>query len=231
MNKKKSKKRKVKIIPMTIAVLIVFSFLLLLVYLISLDTKNIFIRGNNLLNDQVIIEAAKLEDYPAFYRHTTSRIAKNIKKLPLVKEVKVKRQFFHVFEITLIEKEILFYDLSKEVYVLDDESTLKENYEDLDYPILLNYISDVVASNFIKNYMQIDKNLRSRISEIRYEPNEYDQNRFLLSMNDGNYVYINIISLDLLKHYDSIYASLEGKKGILYCDSSYAEVCSFEKIP
>ena len=39
-------------------------------------------------------------------------------------------------------------------------------------------------------------------------------------MSDGNHVYVNLINLSKLNNYIEIYASLEGKSGTLYLDSS-----------
>ncbi len=227
---KKKVRRKIKVIPMIITLLIISFLLFILFYLLSLSTRNIFIVGNDLLSDQVIIDQSGLSNYPSFYLHTRMGISKRIKKIDLVENVKVRRKFFNVFEIEVIEKEILFKDSSNN-YILKDGTSLNHNYGNLDIPILLNYVSDIVYPRFIENYAKIERDVRSRISEIKYDPSEYDQNRFLLAMNDGNYVYINLASLELLKHYDNIYASLEGNKGIIYCDSSYAETCSFQKFP
>ena len=60
---------------------------------------------------------------------------------------------------------------------------------------------------------------KNQISEIIYTPSEYDNTRFLLYMNDGNHIYINISKLDNLNYYSEIYPTLNGKKGTLYLDS------------
>ena len=75
-----------------------------------------------------------------------------------------------------------------------------------------------------KNNINID--ILKKVSEIEYSPdikNEkvIDKNRFLLRMNDGNYVYINLANMDNLNKYEEIYATLdENKKGILNLDST-----------
>ena len=69
-------------------------------------------------------------------------------------------------------------------------------------------------------------NLLNKVSEIEYSPdikNEkvIDKNRFLLRMNDGNYIYINLANMDNLNKYEEIYATLDEKqKGILNLDST-----------
>ena len=51
-----------------------------------------------------------------------------------------------------------------------------------------------------------------------YDPNDVDDNRFLLTMSDGNYVYVNISTFYKLNKYVSIRESLPDKNGILYLD-------------
>ena len=65
----------------------------------------------------------------------------------------------------------------------------------------------------------IDRDILIRISEIKYDPTELDNERFLFYMNDANYVYVTLSKIDLINSYNEIYPTLEGKKGILYLDS------------
>ena len=63
------------------------------------------------------------------------------------------------------------------------------------------------------------------ISEIEYYPNDIDKERFILTMNDGNYVYITLYKTYLVNDYIKILSTLENKKGILYLDSgNYFEI-------
>ena len=58
-----------------------------------------------------------------------------------------------------------------------------------------------------------------RISSIKYDPNDVDSGRFLLSMRDGNYVYLSINKFTNINNYIKIIRKFENKKGILYLDS------------
>ena len=66
--------------------------------------------------------------------------------------------------------------------------------------------------------MKIDDNTLNIISEISYTPNDIDKERFLFSMNDGNYVYVTLTKLKNINEYKNIIDSVENKKGILYLD-------------
>ena len=67
--------------------------------------------------------------------------------------------------------------------------------------------------------LEINDETREKISEISYVPNEYDKDRFLLYMDDGNSVYLTLTKFKMFNYYIEVLPQLEGKKGILYLDS------------
>ena len=83
----------------------------------------------------------------------------------------------------------------------------------------MNYITDTIYNEFLDKMSQIDFSILKRISEIKYDPNSVDEERFLFTMNDGNYVYLTLIHLEKINNYVDILKNFENKKGILYLDS------------
>ena len=65
----------------------------------------------------------------------------------------------------------------------------------------------------------IDKAVLSKISDIEYKPNDYDKDRFLLYMDDGNMVYLTLTKFKTINHYIDVLAQLENHKGVLYLDN------------
>ena len=65
----------------------------------------------------------------------------------------------------------------------------------------------------------IDYGIVKRMSEIKYDPNEVDDERFLITMNDGNYVYLTLNKFNKINHYLDIIKEFDNKKGVLYLDS------------
>ena len=59
----------------------------------------------------------------------------------------------------------------------------------------------------------------SKIGAIEYKPNDYDKDRFLLYMDDGNMVYLTLTKFKMINHYNEVLTQLENHKGILYLDS------------
>ena len=52
-----------------------------------------------------------------------------------------------------------------------------------------------------KEIKLVDKSIIDRISEIKYEPSNVDEERFLFTMSDGNYVYITPSRMSLINKY------------------------------
>lgn len=218
MTKKVKKKIRIRILPIII-IIFILTLLFGSVYLLSLiPIKNIYISGNNYLKDQEIIELAKIENYPSFLKTRTKDMKKNIKKSPYVKSVTIKKKILGIVEIQIEEYNILFRKEENNKIVLEDKEELIDN-EKYQVPILLNYIPDTKYDSFIKGMNQVTPSIKNQISEIRYYPNMQDEDRFLLYMNDGNYVYLTLTKFKQINYYEDVLEKLDGKKGILYLDS------------
>lgn len=221
--KKRKKRIKIKgLIKLILFLALVGGILYFLYNLCDTSIKNIYISGNNYLLDQDIIELANLDNYPDFYTTSSNSIEKRIKKNPFIKSVKVKKRLFQKLNIEIEEKRALFiYD--DNIY-FDDKSS-SNNDLSINLPILINYTPDVKFDSLIKKMTKIDFEVLEKVSEIKYDPNEYDEDRFLLYMNDSNLVYLTLTKFDYLNKYNDAVTKLEGKKGILYLDSgNYFEI-------
>ena len=213
--KNKTKKRKIRydrIIIFLIILIIIFSFFS---YFFNLKITNIYILNNNILSDQEIIEFAKLSDYPSTFQNLSFQIEKRIKNNIYVKDVKVTKKWFTQVYIDITENRPLFY------YEYNKKTILSDGRETTDFhsvPTVINYITDSYYDKFIEEMNKLDESILSRISEIKFYPNEVDDNRFLLTMSDGNYVYVNISTFNKLNKYITILESLPKENGILYLD-------------
>jgi len=226
---KKVKKKRIRILPCIVLLLILCFFYLLIKFLYNIPVKNIFIYNNELLNDQEIIDNAGLSNYPKYYSFSKKKIEKTLEQNPYIEKVEIKRSFFHVLKIYVTEYKILLYDYSSNKYILSNGEKIQlNNYSSRGYPTLVNYVSDEVYDKFIKKLNILDNNIINQISEIKYEPSQYDNGRFFLTMNDGNYVYINISNFKSLNLYNQIYPNFEGHVGILYLDSGYGEASEYK---
>jgi len=234
---KKVKKKKIKLLPCIIFIILLGFFYLGIKYYLSIPLKGIIVSGNTLLNDQEIIDEAKLDTYPKYYNFKIKDIEKKLENNLYIKEVEVKRSFFHIIEIKVVEHKILLYDYASNKYILSDSSKVSTNkFKNEGYPTLVNYVSDEVYNRFIMLLNKIKPNILNQISEIKYEPTKYDSGRFLLTMNDGNYVYINltkqknskVYNIEYLNYYNDFYPNFDGHIGILYLDSGYGSASEYK---
>ena len=214
------KKKKLRLLPFLIFILVIAIIVFLVLVLLDTKVKNIIISGNSIISDEEIIQRAGLTDYPSFYKTSTINMRNEIKENPLVKNVDIKRDFYHIFNIKIEEYEILYKREDNGKYVLEnkEEITLDDNIPYM-IPRLINEIPNNKMNSFVKYYKRIDKNIKEKISEIKYNPNEFDKDRFLLYMDDGNSVYLTITKFERLNYYNDVLPELDGRKGYLYLDS------------
>ena len=220
--KVKVKKKKLKVKSILVTIIILLLLILIGIDIVNLPLKNIYISGNNIINDKTIIDLADLENYPSYIKTYFTNIKSKILKNDYVKNVTIKRTLSRKIYIEIEEyNPICIY---KEKLILSSTKAV-ENNNNLDYvPHVINNI-DEIYDKFVIKFNTIEKDILSKISHIEYVPNEVDKERFLLYMTDSNYVYITLSKIDKLNKYNSIVHKLENKKGIIYLDSGdYVEI-------
>ncbi len=220
MAKKVKKKVHIKILPILILLLVIGLIYLIYLYISKLPITNIYITGNNYLSDQEIIELANIENYPSFLLTTSKKIKTNISKNSLISKVSVTKNWWGIVNIEVEEHNILFRQYNdEETLVLDNKNTIKDSNYRYQVSKLLNYVPDNKYNSFIKGMNKVNEDVKLQISEITYVPNDQDKDRFLLYMNDGNYVYLTLTKFKQINYYEDILKKLKGSKGILYLDS------------
>lgn len=222
MTRKVKKKRKLKVRKLFTVIFIFTLILLGLAFLTDVKINNIIVKGNNLYSDWEIIKMAKLDDYPSSLKTLSRNIEKKLEKDNYINEVNVERPSLTKVVINVKENLPLFYYLPVDKTILTDKSETKDNFP---VPTVINYIPDKVYSKFLKAISSVDYDIVKRISEIKYDPNEVDEGRFFLTMNDGNRVYLTLNKFTKIDNYLDIIKEFDNKKGILYLDSGeYFEV-------
>ena len=214
MKKKKNKKKRL------------YKFFLLIIFLglgaviyFYLPIKNIYVTGNTLLSDQEIIELAGIEKYPRLFEFSSKKIENKIKMNNFVEKVKVKKNIFGRIDINIVEYNMLLKDeLDGKIYLSNLEKITPDE-PIIGLPSLINGVDENILKDFLKQLDKISKDVLGKISEIKYTPNEYDDDLFLFYMNDGNYIYITTKRLLHIDKYEDVLKQLDGKKGILYLDS------------
>ena len=216
-------KKKFKLVKFLIVLLMLYIVGFFIYKLFVAKINNIYISNNINLTDQEVIDISGLRDYPSFLFTTKSTIKNRLLKNDLIKGVKVKKKIWGIIEIEVDENEPLFIYKKTEKVILENTKQIDNNNYIL--PTITNEIEEDMLNKLVEKYKDIDNEIKLLISEIEYVPNDIDKERFIFTMNDGNYVYITLYKILSINEYIKILPNLENKKGILYLDSgNYFEI-------
>ena len=225
--KKKGKKKLRSSVKFVFRLLLFITILSLCTYFVlNLRIKNIYIEGNSSVSDVEIINAAGIKNYPKIYRLHKKELIDNISSIPLIKEVKIKRNILGKLTISVTEEKLLFYYKYNNKYITNNGSLLDDNGY-YGYPILINFTPDTIMNKLLEAFDKIDYDIIRMINLIEYTPYKsqdgeiFDDGRFTLYMNDGNTIIIDLVNIKKLNEYMKYFASLglDERSGYLYLDT------------
>lgn len=227
----KQKKKKLKKKGFIVIVLALYLAIMAFYYVYKMPVKNVIVKGNNIVSDTEIIKLAGMDNTTKLFFLNKGKVLNDIKSNPVIKNVVLKRNFNGDATIIVEENKVLFYNQLNKTYVLSNNQEIENIDNILGIPVLINYVPSEVYSGLIAKMSDVEDNIIKHISEIEYSPlqimdkdkDEYvtvDSERFLLRMNDGNYVYINLPNFEKLSRYEQYYVTIgDNKKGIFELDS------------
>ena len=220
LKQKKKKRLKLKYGRILLLFMIVILIGYVIYFVFTRRITNFYIFGNVYFSDQEILEMAKLENYPAMMKYSTKEIEKRLEKNIYIQKASIKKKSLHEMRITIKENRPLFYNKSNRKTVLEDGSEVSEMFS---VPILINYVPKDKYEMLVEKMKEIESDILNRVSEIKYDPNDVDEYLFLLSMTDGNYVYLTLPKFDVINKYVEISKEVikkhGNKKGVFYLDS------------
>ena len=221
MSKKIVKKTKIKIFNILLFLFVLIGLFFVGKIISEEPIHNIVIKGTTYLKDDYILELGNIKNYPKFLFLKSNDVSKKITKSEYIEKCTIKKKWGYILELNIEENKPLFYDMNKEKIILENNRESKEDSISKSFrvPRLLNYVPDQKYEKFIKGMTNIKQDTLSKISDIEYQPNEYDKDRFLLYMDDGNMVYLTLTKFKMINQYNNVLSQLEGHKGILYLDS------------
>ena len=164
---------------------------------------------------------AGIKNYPSFILTSSKAMKNKLLKSSYIKKVTIKKECGFILEIDIDEAKPLFYNVTSNKYVLSNKKEVGEESINSNFrvPRLINYVPDNKYNKFFKGMNSVSSAVLSQISDIEYLPNDYDKDRFLLYMDDGNMVYITLTKFKMINHYNEVLTQLDNHKGILYLDS------------
>lgn len=212
-NKKRKKRLRVGRIFLLLIILGIMA--LLFIRFVDIPIRSIYISGNKILTDQEVIEIAQLENYPSFFATFSLSVKQKISKNPYVESVKVNKGLLSV-KIKIREKKVLYIEKEKNEKITSS-SKIKDD-KILCVPYLINKVPEKKEERFIKAMSKIDEDMLCQMSEIKYDPNEIDEDRYYVYMNDGNSVYLTVNKFKKINKYNSILENVGKQNGTLYLD-------------
>lgn len=226
METKVVKRKKLNIARTLVFILIIYIIVCAGIFIYKEPIRHIEIVGNNLLSDAEIIRTASLKDYPPFVSVNRKKIEKKIKKNPLILNAQVSFSWNFTIKIKITDNSPLFIQKLADKVILSDGSSYENDNSFIGLPLLLNEAPEKIIKNLAKSLKDVDKGILYMISEIEYAPsynednNPIDEERFLLTMTDNNFIYITAKKAKLLNKYLDIAAStFNSGRGTLYLDS------------
>ena len=129
--------------------------------------------------------------------------------------MKVYKGIFSI-KIRITEEKVLYIDKNTM-----EKVTLEERIKDdksICAPYLINEVPSDKKAEFNKAMSKINSNIICLMSEIKYDPNEIDKDRYYVNMNDGNGVYLTVNKFNKLNNYNKILENIGRQNGILYLD-------------
>lgn len=205
------KKRKAKRRKKRIRILLIVLIIILIVAFFVSDysrLKSITVSGNNRVERQEIIDAAKInlrQDYTFFT--STDAIGSRVKNVPLIKEVRVSKNLFGNVSIKVVEADPIGQSIINNVlFVIDETGRITKD----ETGRLVNYVQRTPRLNnfdfqrleaFGKEFAKIPSQVVNQVSDINYAPLTADETRCEFIMDDGKILYLR---------YDDMASQLKG---------------------
>lgn len=189
----------------------------------DIPIKNIIIKGNYYLTDQEIIEIMNVRDYPSSLANSSYALEQRLTENDFIETATVtKKRILTKLIVTIDENMPLFYYQPANKTILEDGTMVNDKYN---VPIVINQVPDTVYEKLIKKMKDVPLSVLDKMSEIKYVPTDVDSELFLITMNDGNYVYVTLSKFERIYNYIEYAEGFDHKKGILHLDSGdYLEI-------
>lgn len=221
---KLKKQRQKKLITRLIALILLFSFaILVVVYFISPLSKvdMLSVSGTKEVADQEIIDVSQIKSGDNLWKVFFERkeISKNLlSELPQVKSMKISFDGLNDYIIKIEEYQTVAYLAEENKYynILENGKIVNESRKVSigNPPIFKNFEENKALKAMIEQYKLLNENIQNSISEVEYTPSEIDDYLIKLYMNDGNEVVASIPSFaEKMIYYPDMVKKIGDQKG------------------
>lgn len=213
MKTKVVKKKRLNIGRLLVLVLFIYIIVCMAIYIYKEPVRHYEIIGNDIVKDIDILRSLGLDSYPSFVSINTKKLSNTLKSNAFIKEAKVSYGWNFTIKIEVEENQPMFIVKESDEICLSDGTLIPNNKTFVGLPTLLNNTPTENMKLLAANLSKVDKGILNMINDIEYQPSYnsqnkvIDHNRFLLSMNDKNMVYITAKNAKALDSYLEIIAT------------------------
>lgn len=194
LKKKKRKRRRC-------FVLIILFLILLFVFFLSdmSKVKKITVSGCQITDKETIIESLPIKSQQTyFFKVNKSQVKKAVEDMIFVEKATVSKDLIGNVKIQIKENNASLYGyINNILYVADQDGIIQQDQSQkwISYvqrcPQAMNFDEEHFKS-FVKAYIQLPSVVQNQISSIVFEPDEKDQTKCRLELDDGKMFYVRI---------------------------------------
>lgn len=191
------RRKRQKQIQYTVITILVLLILLFLIYMFTPLSRisHINITGNKNVSNSQIEKALDIKDNSRMYIYSKKKGINNLEKNDLIKNVEIDKQLPNTVNVKVTENDVvgIVKEKNKYVPIIEGNKELKNYDGDIagSGPILDDFKGDDKDS-IIKALSNMSSDIRDMISEIKYAPEQNNQNRILMFMKDDMQVVGNM---------------------------------------
>ncbi|MDR0922659.1 MAG: FtsQ-type POTRA domain-containing protein [Lactobacillales bacterium] len=181
--------------------------------------ESVEISGNGVVNANQVLQVSKLQEGQPIWKQYYKRSVyeKNVvAQIPRVKTADIKLSGINTFQLKLTEFKVVAYEFEGGKYhpILENGFPLTD--EEVAKPADGSLILEQFASNekliseLIKQYDELDNNLRSLILNVKLTPSNSNPDLLTIAMKDKNEVKISIEDISTkMKYYPQVASQME----------------------
>ncbi len=235
MKTKNVKKKNVNMGKILVLILVIYIIGCLGIYVYSEPVRHFEIIGNEYIKDVDILRSLGLDTYPSYVSINTKKMSEKLESNSFIKTAKVSYGLHFTIRIEIEENKPMFIVKESNEVCLSDGTLVANANSFVGLPTLLNNTPTTNMKVLASNLSQVDKGILGMINDIEYRPSYnqqnkvIDENRFLLSMNDKNLVYITAKNAKVLNSYLEIIAANKlTSTGTFYMDGERSVIKLFK---
>lgn len=188
----------------------------------SSRVNKIYVKGNNILNEEEIIKSANLAVNDRIYLRLPSSYKRKLEKNSLIKSANVKILYREqTVLINVIEEESIAYQRKPEPVIYFEnleqlELSPENEHATNTLPLITNVNDEAMSLKIVNNLKDVNQAARLSISEIIHINDKLEEESLKLVMNHGYYVFTSVETLPLLDNYATIISGTKPNYNCIY---------------